>query len=211
VASRQQRSRCRCAATLSCLNVPLNRARIELSVEHQVNTSPNGNEGWANIRSSQVQRKHASKDCAAALLDLESQGCRAYVPLTWRTQSRWSGCRQCPRSLASGSMRAIRPPPRTRDGIQDVKRATGADKVARGGLLVNELGSSPSASEIFLPGPAGNKARRAGGQKPSARAWFSRCGGSRTAPADGDDRQIPHRAGATCQSTGFSHGMCPVR
>ncbi|NQV11205.1 MAG: PDZ domain-containing protein [Cyanobacteria bacterium] len=143
------------------LDVPLTRARIELhAVEHQINTSPDGRKvGYIRLKQFNA---NASKDMRAALLDLESQGVQGYV----------LDLRSNPGGLLAASVEIARQwldegiivSTRTRDGIQDVKRANGrALTKAPVVVLVNE--GSASASEILSGALQDNKRGELVGQK----------------------------------------------
>ena len=127
------------------LEVPLTRQRIELhAVEHQLNTSPDGRKvGYIRLKQFTAT---AAKDMRLALQDLESKGAQGYV----------LDLRSNPGGLLVASVEIAREwlnegtivSTKTRDGIQDVKRATGraiTDKPLV--ILVNE--GSASASEIL--------------------------------------------------------------
>ena len=127
------------------LEVPLIRQRIELhAVEHQLNTSPDGRKvGYIRLKQFTAT---AAKDMRLALQDLESKGAQGYV----------LDLRSNPGGLLVASVEIAREwlnegtivSTKTRDGIQDIKRATGraiTDKPLV--ILVNE--GSASASEIL--------------------------------------------------------------
>ena len=127
------------------LEVPLTRQRIELhAVEHQLNTSPDGRKvGYIRLKQFTAT---AAKDMRLALQDLESKGAQGYV----------LDLRSNPGGLLVASVEIAREwlnegtivSTKTRDGIQDIKRATGraiTDKPLV--ILVNE--GSASASEIL--------------------------------------------------------------
>jgi len=106
---------------------------------------------------------NASKDHAPPLLRPEIRGA-GYV-LDLRKQIRWSAGRQCRDRSASGLDECIIVSTRTRDGIQDVKRAqtVGVTK-SPVVVLVNE--GSASASEIPPVPCRDNKRGELVGQKP---------------------------------------------
>ena len=127
------------------LEVPLTRQRIELhAVEHQLNTSPDGRKvGYIRLKQFTAT---AAKDMRLALQDLERKGAQGYV----------LDLRSNPGGLLMASVEIAREwlnegtivSTKTRDGIQDIKRATGraiTDKPLV--ILVNE--GSASASEIL--------------------------------------------------------------
>jgi carboxyl-terminal processing protease len=125
--------------------VPLTREVIELhAVTHQVNTTPDGQRvGYIRLRQFNA---NATKDMRAALQDLELKGVQGYV----------LDLRSNPGGLLVASVEIARQwlnegvivSTKTRDGIQDIKRATGrALTVKPLVVLVNE--GSASASEIL--------------------------------------------------------------
>ena len=125
--------------------VPLTRELIELhAVTHQVNTTPEGAKiGYVRLRQFNA---NAAKDMRAAIRDLESQGVQGYV----------LDLRSNPGGLLMASVEIARQwlnegvivSTKTREGIQDVRRATGRALTSRPlVVLVNE--GSASASEIL--------------------------------------------------------------
>ena len=127
------------------LQVPLTRARIELhAVDHQINTTPDGIKvGYIRLRQFNAT---ATKDMRLAVKDLEEKGAQGYV----------LDLRSNPGGLLMASVEIARQwlnegtivSTKTRDGIQDVKRATGRALTAKPlVVLVNE--GSASASEIL--------------------------------------------------------------
>jgi carboxyl-terminal processing protease len=143
------------------LTVPLTRERIELhAVEHQINTSPEGVKvGYIRLKQFNA---NASKDMRAALKDLEAKGVQGYV----------LDLRSNPGGLLVASVEIARQwldegvivSTRTRDGIQDIKRANGrALTKAPVVILVNE--GSASASEILSGALQDNKRGLLVGQK----------------------------------------------
>ena len=127
------------------LNVPLVRARIEISsVETALNTAPDGNKvGYIRLKQFNA---NASREMRKAIRELESQGAQGYV----------LDLRSNPGGLLEASVDIARQwlnegtivSTRTREGIRDVRRATGSaitDKPMV--VLVNE--GSASASEIL--------------------------------------------------------------
>jgi carboxyl-terminal processing protease len=127
------------------LDVALTRQRIELhAVEHQLNTTPDGGKvGYIRLKQFTAT---ATKDMRLAVQDLEAKGVDGYV----------LDLRSNPGGLLVASVEIAREwlnegtivSTKTRDGIQDIKRATGralTDKPLV--ILVNE--GSASASEIL--------------------------------------------------------------
>ena len=125
--------------------MPLTREVIELhAVSHQVNVTPEGDRvGYIRLRQFNA---NATKDMRAALQDLEQKGVQGYV----------LDLRSNPGGLLVASVEIARQwlnegvivSTKTRDGIQDIKRATGrAITVKPLVVLVNE--GSASASEIL--------------------------------------------------------------
>ncbi|GDX77205.1 peptidase S41 [Cyanobium sp.] len=127
------------------IQLALVRELIELhAVQHQVNIGPNG-EKLGYIRLKQFNA-NAAADMRAALQDLEAQGVKGYV----------LDLRSNPGGLLVASVEIARQwldegvivSTKTRDGIQDVKRATGKALTSKPlVVLVNE--GSASASEIL--------------------------------------------------------------
>jgi carboxyl-terminal processing protease len=127
------------------LDVKLVRERIELhAVDHQLNTTPDGLKvGYIRLKQFNAT---ASKDMRQAVQDLESKGAQGYV----------LDLRSNPGGLLMASVEIARQwlnegtivSTKTRDGITDVKRATGRALTAKPlVILVNE--GSASASEIL--------------------------------------------------------------
>lgn len=127
------------------LDTPLVRARIELhAVDTQVNTSADGTKiGYIRLKQFNA---NAAKDMAQALKDLEKQQVQGYV----------LDLRSNPGGLLVASIAIARQwlnegvivSTKTRDGIQDTKRAVGRALTERPlVVLVNE--GSASASEIL--------------------------------------------------------------
>ncbi|MEB3323161.1 MAG: S41 family peptidase [Synechococcaceae cyanobacterium] len=127
------------------LKVPLTRALIELhAVDHQINTAPGGARvGYIRLKQFNA---NAAKDMRDALRELEAQKVDGYV----------LDLRSNPGGLLMASVEIARQwlnegiivSTKTRDGIQDVKRATGRALTTRPVVvLVNE--GSASASEIL--------------------------------------------------------------
>jgi carboxyl-terminal processing protease len=143
------------------IDVPLTRELIELhAVNHQVNVTPNGVKvGYIRLKQFNA---NATKDMRAAIRDLESQGVQGYV----------LDLRSNPGGLLMASIEIARQwlnegiivSTKTRDGIQDVKRATGRALTNRPMVvLVNE--GSASASEILSGALQDNKRAVLVGQK----------------------------------------------
>jgi len=127
------------------IDTPLVRERIELhAVDSQVNTSGDGTRiGYIRLKQFNAT---AAKDMAAAVKDLEGKGVQGYV----------LDLRSNPGGLLMASIAIARQwldegvivSTKTRDGIQDIKRATGHALTKRPlVILVNE--GSASASEIL--------------------------------------------------------------
>ncbi|MCP9802973.1 PDZ domain-containing protein [Cyanobium sp. T1G-Tous] len=127
------------------LEVPLTRERIELhAVDHQINTSADGVKvGYIRLKQFNAT---ATKDMRQAVKDLEEKGAQGYV----------LDLRSNPGGLLMASVEIARQwlnegtivSTKTRDGIQDVKRATGRALTTKPMVvLVNE--GSASASEIL--------------------------------------------------------------
>ncbi len=127
------------------LDTPLTRELIEIhAVNHQVNTAPDGTRiGYIRLKQFSAT---ATKDMRAAVRDLEAQGVQGYV----------LDLRSNPGGLLVASVEIARQwinegiivSTKTRDGIQDVKRATGQALTTKPMVvLVNE--GSASASEIL--------------------------------------------------------------
>ena len=129
----------------SIIDVPLVRARIEIqAVDSQLNTSANGTKvGYIRLKQFNA---NASKEMRAAIRELEKQGSQGYV----------LDLRSNPGGLLEASVDIARQwldegtivSTKTREGIQDVRRATGNALTDRPVVvLVNE--GSASASEIL--------------------------------------------------------------
>jgi carboxyl-terminal processing protease len=127
------------------IDVPLTRELIELhAVTHQVNTAADGTKiGYVRLRQFNA---NAAKDMRAAIRDLEGKGVQGYV----------LDLRSNPGGLLMASVEIARQwlnegvivSTKTREGIQDVRRATGRALTTRPlVVLVNE--GSASASEIL--------------------------------------------------------------
>ncbi|MCF8140958.1 MAG: PDZ domain-containing protein [Cyanobium usitatum Tobar12.5m-G36] len=127
------------------LELPLTRERIELhAVDHQINTSADGVKvGYIRLKQFNAT---ATKDMRQAVKDLEEKGAQGYV----------LDLRYNPGGLLMASVEIARQwlnegtivSTKTRDGIQDVKRANGRALTTKPMVvLVNE--GSASASEIL--------------------------------------------------------------
>lgn len=127
------------------IEVKLVRERIELhAVEHQLNTAPDGLKvGYIRLKQFNAT---AAKDMRKAVQDLEAKGAQGYV----------LDLRSNPGGLLMASVEIARQwlnegtivSTKTRDGITDVKRATGRALTNKPlVILVNE--GSASASEIL--------------------------------------------------------------
>ncbi|MEX0588545.1 MAG: S41 family peptidase [Cyanobium sp.] len=127
------------------LELPLTRERIELhAVDHQINTSADGVKvGYIRLKQFNAT---ATKDMRLAVKDLEEKGAQGYV----------LDLRSNPGGLLMASVEIARQwlnegtivSTKTRDGIQDVKRANGRALTTKPlVVLVNE--GSASASEIL--------------------------------------------------------------
>ncbi|MFM9087178.1 MAG: S41 family peptidase, partial [Cyanobium sp.] len=127
------------------ISMPLTRELIELhAVNHQVNTTTDGLKvGYIRLKQFNA---NAAKDMRAALRDLEQKGVQGYV----------LDLRSNPGGLLMASVEIARQwlnegvivSTKTRDGIQDIKRANGRALTTRPlVVLVNE--GSASASEIL--------------------------------------------------------------
>ncbi len=143
------------------LDVPLQRELIELhAVEHRVNVGPNGVKiGYLRLKQFNA---NASKDTQAALKDLEQQGVQGYV----------LDLRSNPGGLLVTSVEIARQwlnegvivSTKTRDGIQDIKRANG-HAITNKPLVVLVNEGSASASEILSGALQDNKRALLVGQK----------------------------------------------
>ncbi|MEY3462293.1 MAG: Carboxyl-terminal-processing protease [Cyanobacteriota bacterium] len=143
------------------LQVPLTRERIELhAVDHQINTTPAGVKvGYIRLKQFNA---NATKDMRLAVQELEAKGVQGYV----------MDLRSNPGGLLMASVEIARQwlnegtivSTKTRNGITDVKRATGralTDKPLV--VLVNE--GSASASEILSGALQDNRRAVLVGQK----------------------------------------------
>jgi carboxyl-terminal processing protease len=143
------------------LQVPLVRARIEIhSVSSQLNKAPNGQKvGYIRLKQFNA---NAAKEMRAAIRSLEEQGVDGYV----------LDLRSNPGGLLEASVDIARQwldegtivSTKTREGIQDVRRATGNALTQRPVVvLVNE--GSASASEILSGALQDNHRAQLVGQK----------------------------------------------
>jgi len=143
------------------VQVPLVRARIEIhAVTSQLNTSPSGRKvGYIRLKQFNA---NAAKEMRAAIRKLENEGADGYV----------LDLRSNPGGLLEASVDIARQwinegtivSTKTRDGIQDVRRATGNALTKRPVVvLVNE--GSASASEILSGALQDNHRGQLVGQK----------------------------------------------
>jgi len=126
------------------LNVPLTRARIEINaVKKALNTSPDGSRiGYIRLKQFNA---NASREMRDAIQDLEDQGAVGYV----------LDLRSNPGGLLEASVDIARQwlnegiivSTRTREGIRDVRRATGSAITEKPMVVLINQGSA-SASEI---------------------------------------------------------------
>ena len=143
------------------ISLPMVRARIEIhAVDSQLNTSPGG-EKVGYIRLKQFNA-NAAKEMRAAIRQLEAEGASGYV----------LDLRSNPGGLLEASVDIARQwldegtivSTKTRNGIQDVRRATGSALTQRPVVvLVNE--GSASASEILSGALQDNHRAQLVGQK----------------------------------------------
>ncbi|NDD45055.1 MAG: PDZ domain-containing protein, partial [Synechococcaceae bacterium WB9_4xB_025] len=127
------------------VQVPLVRARIEIhSVNSQLNTAPNGKKiGYIRLKQFNA---NAAKEMRAAIRKLEAEGAEGYV----------LDLRSNPGGLLEASVDIARQwidegtivSTKTREGIQDVRRATGSALTQRPVVVIVNEGSA-SASEIL--------------------------------------------------------------
>lgn len=141
--------------------VPLKRARIEIhSVDSRMNTTSDGKKiGYIRLKQFNA---NAAREMRAAIRELEQQGAEGYV----------LDLRSNPGGLLEASIDIARQwldegtivSTKTRDGIQDVRRATGSALTDRPVVvLVNE--GSASASEILSGALQDNQRALLVGQK----------------------------------------------
>ena len=143
------------------LNVSLTRARIEIhAVKKALNTSANGSKiGYIRLKQFNA---NASREMRAAIQDLDEQGAQGYV----------LDLRSNPGGLLEASIDIARQwlnegtivSTRTREGIRDVRRATGSAITDKPMVVLIDQGSA-SASEILSGALQENKRAQLVGQK----------------------------------------------
>jgi len=143
------------------LNVPLTRARIEINaVKSALNTAANGSRiGYIRLKQFNA---NASREMRAAIQDLEAQGAQGYV----------LDLRSNPGGLLEASIDIARQwlnkgtivSTRTREGIRDVRRATGSAITNKPMVVLIDQGSA-SASEILSGALQENERAQLVGQK----------------------------------------------
>ena len=143
------------------LNVPLTRARIEINaVKSALNTAANGSRiGYIRLKQFYA---NASREMRAAIQDLEAQGAQGYV----------LDLRSNPGGLLEASIDIARQwlnkgtivSTRTREGIRDVRRATGSAITNKPMVVLIDQGSA-SASEILSGALQENERAQLVGQK----------------------------------------------
>ena len=143
------------------LDVPLKRARIEIhAVKAKLNTAPNGRKvGYIRLKQFNA---NATREMRAATKDLESQGAEGYV----------LDLRSNPGGLLEASVDIARQwlnegtivSTRTREGIRDVRRATGSAITDKPLVVLIDQGSA-SASEILSGALQDNSRAQLVGQK----------------------------------------------
>ena len=143
------------------LNVPLTRARIEINaVKSALNTAANGSRiGYIRLKQFNA---NASREMRAAIQDLEDQGAQGYV----------LDLRSNPGGLLEASIDIARQwlnkgtivSTRTREGIRDVRRATGSAITDKPMVVLIDQGSA-SASEILSGALQENERAQLVGQK----------------------------------------------
>lgn len=143
------------------LNVPLTRARIEINaVKKALNTSANGSKiGYIRLKQFNA---NASREMREAIQNLEEQGAQGYV----------LDLRSNPGGLLEASIDIARQwlnegtivSTRTREGIRDVRRATGSAITDKPMVVLIDQGSA-SASEILSGALQENKRAQLVGQK----------------------------------------------
>ena len=143
------------------LNVPLTRARIEIhAVKKALNTSANGSKiGYIRLKQFNA---NASREMREAIQNLEEQGAQGYV----------LDLRSNPGGLLEASIDIARQwlnegtivSTRTREGIRDVRRATGSAITDKPMVVLIDQGSA-SASEILSGALQENKRAQLVGQK----------------------------------------------
>ena len=144
------------------INVSLKRARIEINaVSKSLNTSPDGRTKVGYIRLKQFNA-NASKEMRAAIKEHESSGAQGYV----------LDLRSNPGGLLEASIDIARQwldegtivSTRTREGIRDVRRATGNAITDKPMVVLIDQGSA-SASEILSGALQQNQRAQLIGQK----------------------------------------------
>ena len=143
------------------LNVPLKRARIEIhAVKSTLNTAPSGRKvGYIRLKQFNA---NASREMREAIKNLESQGAEGYV----------LDLRSNPGGLLEASVDIARQwlnegtivSTRTREGIRDVRRATGNAITDKPLVVLIDQGSA-SASEILSGALQDNARAQLVGQK----------------------------------------------
>ena len=143
------------------LNVPLTRARIEINaVKSALNTAANGSRiGYIRLKQFNA---NASREMRAAIQDLEGQGSQGYV----------LDLRSNPGGLLEASIDIARQwlnkgtivSTRTREGIRDIRRATGSAITDKPMVVLIDQGSA-SASEILSGALQENERAQLVGQK----------------------------------------------
>ena len=143
------------------LNVPLTRARIEINaVKSALNTAANGSRiGYIRLKQFNA---NASREMRAAIQDLEAQGAQGYV----------LDLRSNPGGLLEASIDIARQwlnkgtivSTRTREGIRDIRRATGSAITDKPMVVLIDQGSA-SASEILSGALQENERAQLVGQK----------------------------------------------
>ena len=143
------------------LNVPLTRARIEINaVKSALNTAANGSRiGYIRLKQFNA---NASREMRAAIQDLEGQDAQGYV----------LDLRSNPGGLLEASIDIARQwlnkgtivSTRTREGIRDVRRATGSAITDKPMVVLIDQGSA-SASEILSGALQENERAQLVGQK----------------------------------------------
>ena len=143
------------------LSVPLIRARIEINaVKSALNTAPNGSKvGYIRLKQFNA---NASREMRKAIKTLEDQGAEGYV----------LDLRSNPGGLLEASVDIARQwlnegtivSTRTREGIRDVRRATGSAMTDKPMVVLIDQGSA-SASEILSGALQDNQRAQLVGQK----------------------------------------------
>ena len=143
------------------LNVLLTRARIEINaVKSALNTAANGSRiGYIRLKQFNA---NASREMRAAIQDLEGQGAQGYV----------LDLRSNPGGLLEASIDIARQwlnkgtivSTRTREGIRDIRRATGSAITDKPMVVLIDQGSA-SASEILSGALQENERAQLVGQK----------------------------------------------